>query len=146
MADSSPARVIGRPFRKGESPGRPPGYPNKVTISVKAALEAAFDGLGGVPALIAWAEREPGEFYRLWGKLLPRNITIDGQHQLGIVILPPLGSATATASASISPAEAVEVLAPTAEPLPSLSPSSVTVGDTVAPVGDTVGVPVAPEP
>ena len=138
MADSSPARVIGRPFRKGESPGRLPGYPNKVTISVKAALEAAFDGLGGVPALIAWGQQEPGEFYRLWGKLLPRNISIEGGAQLGIVILPPLGASTATASASISPAEAVEVLAPTAEPLPSLSPSSVTVGDTV----DTVGVPV----
>ena len=138
MADSSPARVIGRPFRKGESPGRLPGYPNKVTISVKAALEAAFDGLGGVPALIAWAEKEPAEFYRLWGKLLPRNVTLEGGAQLGIVILPPLGASTATASASICPPEAVEVLAPTAEPLHSLSPSSVTVGVTV---GDTVPEP-----
>ena len=138
MADSNPARVIGRPFRKGESLGRLPGYPNKVTISVKAALEAAFDGLGGVPALIAWAEKEPGEFYRLWGKLLPRNISIEGGAQLGIVILPPLGASTATASASIRPADAVEVLEATVEPLPSLAPSSVT-------AGDTVGVPVAPE-
>ena len=138
MADSSSARVVGRPFVKGEAPGRLHGYPNKTTVSVKAALEAAFLGLGGVPALIAWAEKEPAEFYRLWGKLLPRNVTIEGGAQLGIVILPPLGSATASASASICPAEAVEVLEATAEPLPSLSPSSVTAGDAVA--------PVAPEP
>ena len=136
-------KSVGVPFAAG-NPGRPPG-PNRVTVSVKTALEAAFNGLGGVPALIAWAEREPGEFYRLWGKLLPRNVTIDGQHQLGIVILPPLGSATATASASISPAKAVEVLAPTAEPLPSLSPSSVTVGATV-PVERLEAVEAVPEP
>jgi len=138
MADSSPARVIGRPFRKGESPGRLPGYPNKVTISVKAALEAAFDGLGGVPALIAWAEKEPAEFYRLWGKLLPKNVTIEGGAQLGIVILPPLGSAPATATASISPAEAVEAVDATVTPLPSLAPSSGAVGVPV----DAVGVAV----
>ena len=124
-------KSVGVPFAAG-NPGRPPG-PNRVTVSVKAALEAAFQGLGGVPALIAWAEKEPGEFYRLWGKLLPRNVTIDGGAQLGIVILPPLGAATATAHASISPAEAVDAVEATVEPLPSLSPSSVTVGDTVAP-------------
>ena len=136
---SASPKPWGKPYVKGEAPGRLPGFPNKTTVSVKAALEAAFLGLGGVPALIAWGQQEPGEFYRLWGKLLPRNVTIEGGAQLGIVILPPLGSATASASASISPAEAVEVLTPTAEPLPSLSPSSVTVGVTVDTVGDTVG-------
>ena len=128
----------GKPYVKGEAPGRLPGYPNKTTVSVKAALEAAFLGLGGVPALIAWAEKEPAEFYRLWGKLLPRNVTIEGGAQLGIVILPPLGSPTATATASISPAEAVETLEPIAMPLSALEASSGAtsgaVGDAVAPV------------
>ena len=135
---SASPKPWGKPYVKGEAPGRLPGFPNKTTVSVKAALEAAFLGLGGVPALIAWAEKEPAEFYRLWGKLLPRNITLEGGAQLGIVILPPLGASTATASASISPAEAVEAVEAMVEPLPALSPSSVTVGDTV----DTVGVPV----
>jgi hypothetical protein len=31
--------------------GRPPGLPNKYTASAKEALEAAFEGLGGVPLL-----------------------------------------------------------------------------------------------
>jgi hypothetical protein len=110
------------------------GSVNKTTVSVKAALEAAFLGLGGVPALIAWGQQEPAEFYRLWGKLLPRNVTIEGGAQLGIVILPPLGSPTATATASIRPAEAVEALEATVTPLPALSPSSGAGGDTVAPV------------
>ena len=127
---SQPARRnVGIPFAAG-NPGRPPG-PNRVTVSVKAALEAAFLGLGGVPALIAWGQQEPGEFYRLWGKLLPRNVTIEGGAQLGIVILPPLGASTATASASICPPDAVEAVEATVEPLPSLSASSVTVGDPV---------------
>ena len=131
---SHPARkATGIPFAAG-NPGRPPGFPNRTTVSVKAALEAAFLGLGGVPALIAWGQQEPGEFYRLWGKLLPRNVTIEGGAQLGIVILPPLGSATATATASISPAEAVEVLEATVTPLPSLAPSRGAVGVPVAPV------------
>lgn len=125
---SASPKPWGKPFVKGEAPGRIAGYPNKTTVSVKAALEAAFQGLGGVPALIAWAEKEPAEFYRLWGKLLPKNVTIEGGAQLGIVILPPLGSATATATASISPAEAVEMLEAPMEPLPSLSASSGAVG------------------
>ena len=140
MADTSSARVVGRPFVKGEAPGRLAGYPNKTTTSVKAALEAAFQGLGGVPALIAWGQQEPGEFYRLWGKLLPRNVTIEGGAQLGIVILPPLGSPTASATASIRPTEAVEVLEPKGAPLPSVAPSRGTVGapvDALVPV-DTV--------
>ena len=135
MAESNTSRVIGRPFRKGESPGRLPGFPNKTTISVKAALEAAFLGLGGVPALIAWAEKEPAEFYRLWGKLLPKNVTIEGGAQLGIVILPPLGSHPVADSASIGPVDGLEGLEPIAIPLPALEASSGVVG---VPVGDAV--------
>ena len=141
---SASPKPWGKPYVKGEAPGRLPGFPNKTTVSVKAALEAAFQGLGGVPALIAWGQQEPGEFYRLWGKLLPRNVTIEGGAQLGIVILPPLGSATATASASISPAEAVEAVEATVEPLPCLSASSAAASATV-PVERLEAVEAVPE-
>jgi len=117
-----PARKIGIPFAAG-NPGRPPG-PNRVTLSVRSALEAAFQGLGGVPALIAWAEKEPAEFYRLWGKLLPRNVTLEGGAQLGIVILPPLGAPPAAGSASIGSVDGLERLEPIAAPLPALEASS----------------------
>jgi len=133
---SQPARkATGIPFAAG-NPGRPPGFPNRTTVSVKAALEAAFLGLGGVPALIAWGEKEPAEFYRLWGKLLPRNVTIEGGAQLGIVILPPLGSPTATATASIGSVDGLERLEPIAAPLPALEASS---GAASGSVGAAVG-------
>lgn len=54
--------------------GRQKGTPNKTTVAVKEALEAAFQGIGGVPRLQAWAEKEPGEFYKLWVKTLPQQI------------------------------------------------------------------------
>ncbi len=58
-------------------PGRPPGLQNKVSLSVKAALIAAFEQRGGVASLVAWAEKDPGAFYQLWGRLAPREIVAD---------------------------------------------------------------------
>lgn len=79
--------------------GRPPGAKNKTTSAVKEALTLAFQGLGGVDRLIEWAnttipiygpsgtELETtiigykgnyGEFAKLWAKLLPVQITGEG--------------------------------------------------------------------
>lgn len=58
-------------------PGRPKGLKNKVTLSVKAAICEAFELRGGVPSLVAWANKEPGAFYQLWGRLAPREIHAD---------------------------------------------------------------------
>ena len=60
--------------------GRPPGSPNKTTTSVKAALEEAFEKMGGVGALVEWGSKEVNraEFYKLWAKLLPKDITLSG--------------------------------------------------------------------
>lgn len=53
--------------------------PNKSTASVKAALSEAFDKRGGVPSLLAWAEAEPTEFYRLWSKMIPAEVEMSGK-------------------------------------------------------------------
>ena len=53
--------------------GRKQGTPNKFTSSVKSALDSAFNELGAVSALVAWAKENPGDFYRLWVKLLPKQ-------------------------------------------------------------------------
>lgn len=58
--------------------GRQAGTPNKTTQEVKAALEEAFEKRGGVPALIAWADQSPDEFYKLWAKLLPKDVQVSG--------------------------------------------------------------------
>ena len=70
--------------------GRKKGSLNVVTRSVKQALARAFDDLGGVPSLGAWGRENPGDFYRLWGRLVPLDVT-SGEAKLaptGVIILP----------------------------------------------------------
>lgn len=55
-------------------PGRPKGVPNRFTQNAKAALQAAFDGIGGVPKLIEWASENPTDFYKLYAKLIPVEV------------------------------------------------------------------------
>lgn len=62
---------MARGFKTG---GRKKGTPNKFTASVKAAFEEAFDRMGGVEALVSWAQSEPTEFYKLYSKLLPAEV------------------------------------------------------------------------
>lgn len=71
------------PFAKGKSgnpAGRKKGAANKLTVSVKVALEQAFEGIGGVDAFIAWGKKEKNraDFYRLWGKLAPKPMEVSG--------------------------------------------------------------------
>ena len=73
-------------FKKGQvvknsktGVGRPKGRENRVTRSVKEALVEAFDKLGGVPALVRWGRANPTDFYKLWLRLLPIQVTgLDG--------------------------------------------------------------------
>jgi hypothetical protein len=58
--------------------GRTKGTPNKTTASVKQALSEAFEGMGGVDALLAWGSDNQTEFYKLWAKLLPVDVTTGG--------------------------------------------------------------------
>lgn len=67
--------------------GRPKGIPNKTTASVKAALVEAFQKRGGVPALVRWAKENETEFYKLWGKLVPHEVTGEGGGPLGIRVI-----------------------------------------------------------
>lgn len=66
---------------RGSSPGerrggRAKGTPNHITVHVRTAIELAFEGIGGVPALTAWAEQNRDLFYtRIWTRILPREIT-----------------------------------------------------------------------
>lgn len=51
--------------------GRKKGTPNKLTRSVKLALDESFTKMGGVAALVRWGKDNPTEFYKLWAKILP---------------------------------------------------------------------------
>lgn len=69
-------------FKKGQKrvpgSGRKKGDVNKVTRSVKEALVECFDKMGGVEALVRWAKRNQTDFYKLWTRLLPIQITGEG--------------------------------------------------------------------
>jgi hypothetical protein len=62
--------------------GRKPGTPNKVTATVREAMEQVFDGLGGAEAMLEWAKGNRGEFYKLWMRLLPVQINAQVQGRL----------------------------------------------------------------
>ena len=56
-------------------PGRPKGSLNKTTASVKAALQAVYAKRGGDAALRQWADENQTEFYKLWGRMLPQEVS-----------------------------------------------------------------------
>lgn len=60
--------------------GRVKGTPNKVTASVKSSFEEAFNMLqrNDKANLLAWAERNTTEFYKLASKLIPVHAEVSG--------------------------------------------------------------------
>ncbi len=68
-------------------PGRPKGLQNKTTLAVKEALTLAFEGVGGVPALIEWGQNNPDLFFPLWVKLLPQEVKADIEINGGLAAL-----------------------------------------------------------
>lgn len=51
--------------------GRPHGAKGKIGLEAKEALRLAFEGMGGVARLTKWADINPGDFYKLWARLIP---------------------------------------------------------------------------
>lgn len=71
--------------------GRPPGVPNKITKAAKQAFEDAFEDMGGVSGMVAWANKNPTVFYTLYSKLIPvdnRHGNPDGSALKGVILLP----------------------------------------------------------
>lgn len=56
-------------------PGRPKGLPNKLTVSVKEAVENAFNELGGMSYLVHVGRTDPRTFCALLSKLLPTKLS-----------------------------------------------------------------------
>lgn len=60
-------------------PGRRKGVPNGTTLEIRQAFIAAFEDLGGVPALVAWGREKPDLFYPALLRLAPREIAVSGE-------------------------------------------------------------------
>jgi hypothetical protein len=55
--------------------GRQRGSSNKTTANAKEAIELAFEGIGGVKTLTAWANDNQGDFFKLvFPKLMPLQV------------------------------------------------------------------------
>jgi len=60
--------------------GRPVGIVDRRIDGSYQILQAAFNGLGGLEALVKWGKRHKDIFYtELWAKILPRDVKISGE-------------------------------------------------------------------
>jgi hypothetical protein len=69
VIENMPSPKHTRPPAAGR--GRPRGSKNKLGLEAKEAIALAFQGIGGVPALTAWATTHREAFYKLYAKLIP---------------------------------------------------------------------------
>ena len=59
--------------------GRPKGAQNKLTRTIKQAIEQAFDQVGGAEYLATMAVQQPVAFMTLLGKVLPAQLEHTGR-------------------------------------------------------------------
>lgn len=56
--------------------GRAKGTQNKLTRQAKDNLAEGFERLGGVAGLVRWGRNNRTEFYRIWARLIPKDVSI----------------------------------------------------------------------
>lgn len=66
--------MAGRPKGTPRTGGRKKGTPNKLTRSIKEAIEASFEQVGGADYLARMADEQPAAYMTLLGKVLPTQI------------------------------------------------------------------------
>jgi len=63
---------------KRNGSGRQAGVPNKLSGTVKDNVIAVFDAIGGNATMAVWAEGNQTEFFKLYSKLLPTDVNVQG--------------------------------------------------------------------
>lgn len=83
-------------FHKGHKKlgGRKKGVQNKISVSAKQAFQDAFEKRGGVDALLKWANKNETEFYKIYSKLIPIDLTTDKPISLYIARIDEQGRVT----------------------------------------------------
>ena len=90
------------------------GRPNRLTISAKDALERAFNFIGGWQALALWAEmpENRADFYRLWGRTLPKELSVTGTGTRLQVTIVRVDASAQLPEQALDPASAIELPSP----------------------------------
>lgn len=70
-------KTTGRKPGTPKTGGRQKGTPNKLTLSIKQAIEEAFNGVGGAAYLMEQAQQNPQAFLTLLGKIIPAQVQAD---------------------------------------------------------------------
>lgn len=68
--------MAGRPKGIPKTGGRAKGTQNKVTKTIREAIEASFETVGGADYLARMAILEPASYMTLLGKVLPAHMNI----------------------------------------------------------------------
>ena len=68
--------MAGRPKGIPKTGGRAKGTQNKVTKTIREAIEASFETVGGADYLARMAILEPSSYMTLLGKVLPAHMNI----------------------------------------------------------------------
>lgn len=66
---------MARPKGSPKLGGRQKGTPNKLSAKVKEGFLLAYKACGGDKAFGDWAKANQTEFYKLYSKLLPTDVT-----------------------------------------------------------------------
>lgn len=77
MTDSKLLKNTGKRLPPNAGRGRKKGVPNRITKTVKEAIETAFEGVGGEEYLMEQARANPQGFMALLGKLLPSGASVN---------------------------------------------------------------------
>lgn len=70
------ANKIVKPPKAGA--GRPTGAKNKLGTTAKENIAAVFVRLGGTAEMAKWARENQTEFYKLYAKLIPVEVSGEG--------------------------------------------------------------------
>lgn len=65
--------------------GRPKGAQNKLTRTIKEAIEVSFEKVGGADYLAQMAIEQPSAYMTLLGKVLPTQIAAEINGSMGLL-------------------------------------------------------------
>ena len=120
-------------FQPGERPiGRAKGTPNKITLSVREAVERAFDKLGGASYLEHVGRTDPRTFCALLSKLLPTKLAnADGSPLLAALTELTDAQLEARTARALADAQRAGLMGPAAA---AIDVQAVVIADQVQPV------------